>query len=188
MGSLEVLEVPQNGIKKDGMVALMEALKANAQSLRELHLNDNWVKAEAVEGLATFILASQKLERLNISDSTMGTEGVVLVVKAFAASPSAATLKHFASNYNEVESAKASILILETLLEAGKALEIVEFRGNTLGRKAAAEMAAMFEARGCKLFVFEEEDEEDEEAEEEEEEEDEFDMDKIVERLEKLSL
>jgi hypothetical protein len=29
-GSLEVIEVPQNGIKKDGMMALLEALKANA--------------------------------------------------------------------------------------------------------------------------------------------------------------
>ena len=44
MGSLEILEVPQNGIKKDGMIALLEALKANSQTLREVYLHDNWIK------------------------------------------------------------------------------------------------------------------------------------------------
>jgi Ran GTPase-activating protein 1 len=81
-GSLEVIEVPQNGIKKDGMMALLEALKANASSLREVYLHDNWIKQQAIDHLVEFVLKAERLERLNISDSTMGTAGVLLLAKA----------------------------------------------------------------------------------------------------------
>jgi len=56
MKSLEVIEVPQNGIKKDGMMALLDAFIANAETLREVYIHDNWVKTEAVEKLAEFLL------------------------------------------------------------------------------------------------------------------------------------
>ena len=94
----------QNGIKKEGMIALMEALKANSESLKEVYLHDNWIKAEAVDRLVEFILKAQKLERLNVSDSNMGTAAAVLVVKALSESESIrSTLKSFSCNYNEIE-------------------------------------------------------------------------------------
>jgi hypothetical protein len=37
-------------------VALLEALKANAESLKEVYLHDNWIKGEAVDRLAEFII------------------------------------------------------------------------------------------------------------------------------------
>jgi|LauGreDrversion4_2_1035121.scaffolds.fasta_scaffold140801_5 Ran GTPase-activating protein (RanGAP) involved in mRNA processing and transport len=82
MASLEILEVPQNGIKKDGMVALLDALKANSHSLREVYLHDNWIKGEAIDRLVEFILKARTLEILNVSDSTMGTEGALLLANA----------------------------------------------------------------------------------------------------------
>jgi len=45
-------------------------------------------------------------------------------------------LKHFACNYNEIESGKVTRRILEILLSF-PALQVVEFKGNTLGKKAA---------------------------------------------------
>ena len=83
-GSLQTIEVPQNGIKKEGMIALLESLKANSESLREVYLHDNWIKGEAVTNLAEFLLKATQLTHLNLSDSTMGTEGAVLVVKALS--------------------------------------------------------------------------------------------------------
>ncbi len=82
MASLEILEVPQNGIKKDGMVALLDALKANSHFLREVYLHDNWIKGEAIDRLVEFILRARTLEILNVSDSTMGTEGALLLANA----------------------------------------------------------------------------------------------------------
>jgi Ran GTPase-activating protein (RanGAP) involved in mRNA processing and transport len=56
MKSLEKIEVPQNGIKKDGMLALLDSFIKNADTLKEVYINDNWIKNEAVEKLAEFIL------------------------------------------------------------------------------------------------------------------------------------
>lgn len=103
MKSLEVIEVPQNGIKKEGMLALLEALKENAETLREIKIEDNWIKGQAVDKLAELILKAKKLEKLNISDSNMGSEGALLVVRAIQDSEIKNTLKEFYCNYNEVE-------------------------------------------------------------------------------------
>jgi Ran GTPase-activating protein (RanGAP) involved in mRNA processing and transport len=56
MGSLEVIEIPQNGIKKDGMLAFLDALKSNASTLRELYIHDNWIKGEAGDKLVEFVV------------------------------------------------------------------------------------------------------------------------------------
>ena len=193
MGSLEVLEVPQNGIKKDGMIALLESLKANAATLREVYLHDNWIKQEAIDRLVEFILRAKALERLNVSDSTMGTSGALLVAKALSENESVrATLKQFSCNYNEVESSGVSKRILE-ILGSGvfSQLELVEFKGNTLGRKAANEYISKFEEKGIKLAIFDEEEDEEDEDEEEEADEDEeqgaADED-LIKKLEKLKL
>lgn len=93
MGSLQVIEVPQNGIKKEGMMALMECLKYNADNIREIYVHDNWIKNEAVDLLAEFILKAKTLKVLNISDSTMGSESVYLVVSALAQSKACETLE-----------------------------------------------------------------------------------------------
>jgi Ran GTPase-activating protein (RanGAP) involved in mRNA processing and transport len=174
------------------MMALLEALSANASSLKEVYVHDNWIKGEAVDSLVRFILKAQKLERLNISDSTMGTAGAVLVARALQeATAIHSTLKSFSCNYNEVETYKASRLILDTLLnESFSALESVEYKGNSLGLKTASEYVAKFSEKGCKLIVFEEDDEEDGEGEDEEEDDSDggFDEEDIVARLEKLKL
>ena len=100
------------------MVALLTALKANGDTVREVHIHDNWIKGEAVDRLVEFVLSARKLECLNVSDSTMGTDAAVLVVKAMSTSQNGllSTLKHFGFNFNEVETSKASRFILDTLL------------------------------------------------------------------------
>ena len=192
-GSLEVIEVPQNGIKKDGMMALLEALKANASSLREVYLHDNWIKQQAIDRLVEFVLKAERLERLNISDSTMGTAGVLLLAKAISTNPALGkSLKYFGSNYNEVESSKVSKRILDIFLsDLFEVLETLEFRGNSLGRKAAQEYIAKFEAKGCKLVFFDEEEEDDEDADEDDEDDDAeegADEDDLIAKLEKLKI
>jgi Ran GTPase-activating protein 1 len=191
-GALEVIEVPQNGIKKDGMMALLEALKANASSLREVYLHDNWIKQAAIDRLVEFVIKAERLERLNISDSTMGTDGALLLVKALQRNAALGkSLRYFACNYNEVESSKVSKRILDMFLaDSFEVLETVEFRGNTIGRKHAQEYIAKFEAKGRKLIMFEDEDLDDEDADEEEDEDAEegAEEDELLEKLEKLRL
>lgn len=130
-------------------MALLEALKANAATLREVYLHDNWVKGEANERLVEFVLRAERLERLNVSDSTMGTQAVLLLVKAMAASAhTCKTLKYFACNFNEVESSRASRYILDLLLDSSvfTALEVVEFKGNAGNKKQSQAYVEKFAA------------------------------------------
>jgi len=186
MESLEVIEVPQNGIKKDGMVALLEALKANAGSLREVHIHDNWIKAEAADLLVDFIFRARNLEKLNVSDSDMGTKNVFLVAKALHNSPARQSLVEFYCNYNESTSAKLNRQIIQTLLKDFESLKYVEFKGNAVKRSLKKELETEFEEAGKKLVLFEEE--EDEAEEEEEEEDEDFSEEDIIKRLEKLKI
>jgi len=121
------------------MIALLDALKSNSQTLREVYLHDNWIKQEAIDRLVEFILRAESLERLNISDSTMGTNGALLLAKAIAENTHLKnTLRQFSCNYNEIESSAVSKRILDILgSDSFERLELVEFKGNTLGRKAA---------------------------------------------------
>ena len=101
------------------------------------------------------------------------------------------TLKSFACNYNEVETFKASRLILDTLLsDSFSSLDSVEYKGNSLGLKTASEYVAKFSEKGRKLVVFEEDEEADENDYDEEEDDPDggFDEEDIVARLAKLKL
>ena len=63
--------------------------------------------------------------------------------------------------------------ILDILLsDAFTALDIVEYKGNAIGRKAAQGYLKKFEERGRKLLIFDEDEDEEDVDEEEEEEED----------------
>lgn len=77
------------------------------------------------------------------------------------------------------------------LSDAFESLETVEFKGNTISRKAALEYITLFSAKKCKLIMFEEDD--DDEGDDDEEEEDEdaeegADDDDLLAKLEKLKL
>ena len=174
------------------MIALLEALKANSLTLREVYLHDNWIKQEAIDRLVEFILRAESLERLNISDSTMGTNGALLLAKAISENPHLkSSLRQFSCNYNEIESSSVSKRILDILLsDSFEKLELVEYKGNTLGKKAAQEYISKFEEKGRKLVIFEEEEDEDDEDEEEEDEDEDkgADDEDLLKKLEKLKL
>ena len=103
IGSLEEVHVSQNGIKDEGMAALLENLGARCKGLRVLRINDNWLKAKAAEKLLGLILNCQdSLELLNISDLNMGQEAVLVAIRALAQSN--CVLETFQCNYNDVES------------------------------------------------------------------------------------
>ena len=54
----------------------------NGKTLEELYLNDNWVKEDAIPCLVQLVTTAENLKKLNISDSDMGGEGVLAVIRA----------------------------------------------------------------------------------------------------------
>ena len=84
------------------------------------------------------------MERLIVSDSAMGDDSVLKVVKGISESKIASkTLKEFFCNYNEVESNEVAKEILD-LLMALPALENVEFKGNTFSNKLKGKFEKAF--------------------------------------------
>lgn len=167
MGSLQVVHVPQNGIKDAGMRELIAALQ-KSKDLHTLRVNDNWLKAESTEQLLGLMLACRSLRELNISDGNMGTANVLAVLRALRKSTQTA-LQVFSCNYNDVESRQAACECLEVLL-AIEGLQHCDFVGNVQQRKWNKEWIAKFTEAGKTLKVFEEGESDDEAAGSDEEE------------------
>ena len=133
MGSLEVVHVPQNGIKDEGMSSLLGSLKS-CKKLRTLRINDNWLKSQSIDNLIRVIFNCSSLEDLNISDLNMGQENVQAVMKAISLSK-INQLKTFYCNYNEVTSSIIARTILKQFKEQqadqvdGGQFKLVEFIG-----------------------------------------------------------
>lgn len=152
----------------EGMLALIECFIANADNLREIYIHDNWIKNEAVDKLVDFLLRAKTLQKLNISDSDMGSEAVFRIVKALKESQASDTLEEFYCNFNEVDSSCIAKECLDIMLTHLNALTYVEFKGNEFSKKIKQEYIPLFEAKG-KRIVFKEAAEEGEEEDEEEE-------------------
>lgn len=58
MKSLREIEVPQNGIKDEGMANLLEGLLACVENLQTIRVNDNYLKESAAEKLVDLVIHS----------------------------------------------------------------------------------------------------------------------------------
>lgn len=189
MGSLEIVHVPQNGIKDEGMATLLHRLASSCSDLRILRVNDNWLKAEAIGNLFNLILRCPKLEHLNLSDLNMGQEAVLTTLKALRESE-ATVLRDFYCNYNGVDSADIAMQCKSILVEElagrtkeGRKLERIEFIGcDGLGRAQKTAIKNEFADKNIEIKLVEDgEDDEDGDGDDDEEvEEGVFDSDKLA--------
>jgi len=158
--------VPQNGIKTPGMKEFLGSLPA---SLKQLRVNDNWIKGEAVDVFVAAIPSLPLLEVVDISDCDIGAEGVLSIIGAFK---HAAHLREFSCNYAEVDEAEVQYQCLELLFHI-PSLKKVEFRGNMVAKPLVDAAIAKFAEAGKEIafkdLMNEDEDDEDEEEEEDDE-------------------
>lgn len=143
MESLEIIDVPQNGIKKEGMLALIKSFKNN-KNLREIYIHDNWVKDEAATDAADYFKEAANLERVNISDTDMGGESALAIVKGL--NQGAKKLKEFKCNYNEVDENDVACEVFSQLFQM-KELKEVEFIGNMCDQALLKAFGTQFETR-----------------------------------------
>uniref|UniRef100_A0A7S3MN86 Ran GTPase-activating protein 1 n=1 Tax=Favella ehrenbergii TaxID=182087 RepID=A0A7S3MN86_9SPIT len=198
MGSLETIHVPQNGIKDEGMSALLSSLAQSCTNLTTLRINDNWLKAQALPNLFKVILRCSKLDHLNISDLNMGQEPVIAALTAIKDSEGTVVRELFC-NYNEVDSRAAAIKCCDLLEEIAsktseeRSLERVDFIGlDSMARQQRRNLQLQFADRNVTLKLFEdgEDDEEDDDDEEDQDDEDDdegFEQDKVDALLAKIA-
>ena len=201
MGSLEIVHVPQNGIKDPGMSELLSNLQSPKEGtecpLKVLRVNDNWLKDESTEKLIALVFQARSLQELNISDCNMGCENMVGALRALRGSRLTG-LTTFGCNYNDDKENLAhfkeclDILIKVMKIESddGKTISKCQFIGNKeVNKSFMTQKKQEFEDEKIKLSL-KEEDEDGEEDDDDDDDEDEDEMDEgeevNQERLDKL--
>ncbi|KAI0338871.1 RNI-like protein [Trametopsis cervina] len=170
-GGLKEIRMPQNGIRMDGIAALVKGI-AECKDLEYLDFQDNTFGELGSQTIATVLDQWPNLHTLNLSDCVLAEEGSVSPVVEKLVEGSNPKLHTLLLQNNNFDSATFSLLAQNVDSDL-KALQRLELQWNEVEEDDAslAVLARVLKARGGKL-VTEDEDEEDEgEGEEEEEEE-----------------
>lgn len=126
-GLLEVVRMPQNGIRPDGIRTIVEGLR-DCKNLRHLDLQDNTFTAKGSKALAAALPNWNNLEILNVSDCLLSKKGGVYVFQALERGENK-NLKELFLQYNEIQ-----VDGVEALASAIKShlslLEKLELNGN----------------------------------------------------------
>ncbi|KAI3632461.1 hypothetical protein MIR68_009567 [Amoeboaphelidium protococcarum] len=169
--SLKQVVFPQDGIRPDGVVELLQKLKL-CTKLEILDLQDNTFTEKGAAALAQAVSSWTKLRVLNVGDCMMTSKGTQQLIDQLAKCPDiAAGLVDLNLQYNEINEKTA--LSLVSVVRLMKNLKSLQLNGNCFsadgpaadGIKSALEEIESQDALGT-MSDMEEEDSEDESDEE----------------------
>uniref|UniRef100_A0A1B6KVR9 Ran-GTPase activating protein 1 C-terminal domain-containing protein n=1 Tax=Graphocephala atropunctata TaxID=36148 RepID=A0A1B6KVR9_9HEMI len=180
LGSLEEIQIPQNGIYHAGIRQLSEALKCNT-GLRVLNLNDNTLGPKGSTALAAALPSLQMLRHINLGDCLLKTSGALSLAGGLQLKHP--NLEELILDQNEIK--KNGGLAIVQAMENKSKLKTLSLDGNNFGEdgikmvKAEMKKTRHPEALGSLSDDEGDEDSEEEvdEDNEEEEEEEESDND-----------
>jgi Ran GTPase-activating protein 1 len=125
-------------VHHDGAVRICRALAPNASALVRLNLSDNNFGADGAAALAEALSAAPALEELNLRDAALTDDGVVLVLRAVAASGGRG-MRVLDLSANEMGTAGAKAL--RKALKKMPCLESLMVEDNELGSGGAKQIA-----------------------------------------------
>jgi Ran GTPase-activating protein 1 len=180
LGSLEEIQMPQNGIRPHCFEHLAEAF-LNNPNLKIINLNDNTCRKTGALWLSKAFCKLDKLEYVNLGDCLLRSEGALHITRSLEKNE---ILKELIMSFNEIDTQTG--LQIANLLKSKKTLGLIDLNGNRFGDDAKLEIKQILESFGDALQSLSEDegdveddeeysDEEEEESEEEEEEEAEYD-------------
>ncbi|XP_077997580.1 ran GTPase-activating protein 1-like [Glandiceps talaboti] len=172
IGTLERVEMPQNGINHPGISALANAFAENSQ-LKILNLNDNTFTEKGAQAMATAFHKMFKLEMINFGDCLVRSKGAEAIAEALKVG--VPKLKELNLSYGEIK-IEAAMKLAESI-EGKTQLVKLDLNGNYFGDEGIESLRGVLESNG-KIESLgslsddegdEDEDDDDEEEEEEEE-------------------
>lgn len=157
MDAIKEVHLFQDVIRKDGMVALLDALMD--KKLKTLDISDNFINEESVEKFAEFLEKNETIENLNVSDCNVQKEDNEKIVAALEKSK--AKLKRIGYGHNDLCDTEVAKRFLNTLIEKESNIQRLDIVGNEF-RKAAKEYyrEKVGESKYLSAFDSDEEDEE----------------------------
>lgn len=128
-GQLEVVRLPQNGIRMEGIARLSAGLAKNA-NLRHLDLQDNTLTLPGSRALTAALASWPALTELNLSDCLLSRKGGILLSTALlgGSNPKLETLR---LQYGEMDRRTFEILA-KAITAHGSALTTLELNGNVV--------------------------------------------------------
>ena len=134
LSKLEALEMPQNGIRVEGIISLAQAVESN-RNLRVLNLNDNSITPKGAKPLASALSHCLNLQSLNLGDCLLKNKGTIMILKALI-SGKLKSLKDINLSGNEISSEEVidliSVLVSKTGCEPGLQIDL---SSNSFGEK-----------------------------------------------------
>ncbi|CAF3304351.1 unnamed protein product [Rotaria socialis] len=162
IGTLEVIRMPQNGIRPPGIEALATAFVRN-RNLRVIDLNDNTITT-AAQKLASAIEKLPKLEIINLESSLIRTKGAIAVARAIV---SHKNLQELYLGCNDMHTEGG--LEVARAVKNMPSLKVLDLNGNCFGLDGIDEVRSVLEN---KSFINQMAFSDDEGSDEEEEEQD----------------
>ncbi|KAI0795259.1 hypothetical protein BC629DRAFT_1592757 [Irpex lacteus] len=170
-GGLREIRMPQNGIRPDGISALVKGI-AECKDLEYLDLQDNTFGELGSKTTAGVLEQWPSLHTLNLSDCVLAEEGALSPVVEKLVDGSNPKLQALLLQNNNFESETFSLLA-QNVESAFTLLKRLELQWNEVEEddEGLAVLARVLKSRGGKLVTDDEDEEEEEEEEEEKEEE-----------------
>ncbi|CAF1169242.1 unnamed protein product [Adineta steineri] len=164
IGTLEVVRVPQNGIRPPGIEALANAFVQN-QNLRIIDLNDNTITL-ATPKLASSIEKLPNLEIINLESSLIRTPGTMAIARSIMSHKNLQEL-YLGCNDMHTEGGMEIAHVVKNM----SSLRILDLNGNCFGQDGIDEIRRTLENKSfANQMVFSDdegsEDDEEEEGEE----------------------
>ncbi|XP_041033826.1 ran GTPase-activating protein 1b isoform X1 [Carcharodon carcharias] len=183
IGTLEEVQMTQNGINHPGITALARAFTENPH-LRVINLNDNTFTEKGAIAMAETLKTLHEIEIINFGDCLVRSEGARAIAKAVKSGLQ--NLKELNLSFGEIRK-DAAITVAEAV-EDKSLLEKLDLNGNCLGEEGCEQLKEVVESFNKQDVLGslsddesdgdddeddDEEDDDDEDLEDEEEDEDE---------------
>lgn len=144
IGTLEEIQLPQNGIQHEGIAALAETVKHN-KNLRHLNLNDNIFTEKGAISMAKGIEKIDSLTIINFGDCLIRTAGAKAIAEALKTSNP--NLKQLILSFDEVE-LEGGLRVCEAVTKK-ESLEVLDLNGNQFGEDGVEELKDLSEEFHC---------------------------------------
>ena len=161
IGTLECIEMPQNGILVEGVEALAKCIEQNP-GLKKLNINDNTVTEKGANAIGLALKRCSNLESLDIGDCLIRNKGAILLAEPLK---SLKKLSHLNLSYNEIHTTGALaiargnhdcfclyhyIITLNLAIKHLDVLQKVNLNGNQIGENGCEDLIAEMEAAKIK--------------------------------------
>ncbi|XP_078093731.1 ran GTPase-activating protein 1b isoform X1 [Mustelus asterias] len=141
IGTLEEVQMTQNGINHPGIRALAKAFTEN-QHLRIINLNDNTFTEKGAIAMAETLKTLQNIEVINFGDCLVRSEGALAIAEAVKSG--LPNLKELNLSFGEIQK-DAAVTVAEAV-EHKSLLEKLDLNGNCLGVEGCEQLKEVMES------------------------------------------